>query len=369
MTLRITFLLLLMQTIQAMAASPPPSFRVRLVPVITGLSQPVGLFHAGDARLFVVEQEGVIRLWKEGRLSLFLDIRDRVIAGGEMGLLGLAFHPQFSKNRRLFVNYTAPSPTLNTVISEFTVGPNGPGGERILRTIPQPYRNHNGGQIAFGPDGYLYIGMGDGGAANDPQGHGQNPASLLGKMLRVDVDRRSHGRPYGIPSDNPFVGIAGTAPEIWALGLRNPWRFSFDSKTGRLFAGDVGQGAREEIDLIQKGKNYGWNRMEGTICTPDVNPNCDQHGLTLPRFDYPRSQGSVVVGGFVYRGREIPGLYGAYVYGDFGNGRIWALRYDDGRPPQLILDTGRNISAFGEDVHGELYVVDYDGVVLRLAPL
>ncbi len=353
-----------------------PSYAViRLVPLAGRFSEPVGLFHAGDGsgRLFIVEQAGVVRIWQEGKISTFLDLRDRVTSGGEKGLLGLSFHPTFSKNGRFFVNYTSKTGGLHTVISEWRVNPTRASGhvdrksERILLTIPQPYANHNGGQIAFGPDGYLYIGMGDGGSANDPHGHGQNRESLLGKMLRIDVNRRGRGKPYGIPPDNPFMETKRS--EIWALGLRNPWRFSFDRGSGLLYAGDVGQDAREEIDVIRKGKNYGWNVMEGTICARGMK-RCNTHGLTPPIFDYPRSEGTVAIGGYVYRGRAIPMLFGYYIYGDFGNGKIWALRYDGERLQgwSLLLSTGRNISAFGEDEAGEMYVVDYNGTILKIVP-
>ncbi len=338
----------------------------------------MGLIHAGDGsgRVFIVEQQGTIRVLKNERLSekLFLDIRDRVTSGGEKGLLGLAFHPNFSKNRRLFVNYTSPAGGLHTVISEFKIGDNpneaDPKSERALLTIPQPYSNHNGGNIVFGPDGYLYIGMGDGGSGNDPHGNGQNIGTLLGKMLRIDINKKEKGRAYGVPRDNPFVGQKNAAPEIWAYGLRNPWRYSFDPVTGLLYAGDVGQVDREEIDVIRRGRNYGWNIMEGTICTPGVNPNCDKKGLELPIYDYPRSEGTTVIGGYVYRGSAIPNLCGAYIYGDYGNGRIWALRYD-GRSVtdhRLLLETHRSISSFGEDEQREIYVVDHDGEVLKIVP-
>ncbi len=349
---------------------------ISLEHIAGGLARPTGLFHAGDGsgRLFVVEQRGIIRILKNGVLEKkpFLDIRRRVTAGGEKGLLGLAFHPNFRKNQRFFVNYTASRSRLHTVISEFSVGklPDraDPARERILMTIPQPFSNHNGGEIAFGPDGYLYIGMGDGGAGNDPQGNGQNLKTRLGKMLRIGVDPGKDGKAYTIPTDNPFARSRTVAPEIWATGLRNPWRFSFDSLTGDLLAGDVGQSAREEINLIRKGGNYGWNIMEGMLCTPGVNPRCDQRGLERPLFDYPRSEGVVVIGGRVYRGRALPKLIGAYLYGDFGSGRIWMLRYKGDRVTEhkLLLETDRRISAFGEDEEHELYIVDYSGEILKI---
>ncbi|HXC61920.1 MAG TPA: PQQ-dependent sugar dehydrogenase [Nitrospiria bacterium] len=362
--------------------SPPPSPRLQLESVAKGFTEPLGLFHAGDGsgRVFIVEQPGTIRVLKNGRLSEkpFMDIRDRVTSGGETGLLGIAFHPKFSENHRLFVNYTSSAGGLHTVISEFKAGDNpgdnpdkaDPKSERVLLTIPQPYPNHKGGNIVFGPDGYLYIGMGDGGSGNDPHGNGQNLSTLLGKMLRIDVNKKEKEKAYNVPRDNPFIGKKNAAPEIWAYGLRNPWRYSFDPVTGLLYVGDVGQNAREEIDVIRRGKNYGWNIMEGTICTPGVNPNCNKNGLELPIYDYPRSEGIAVIGGYVYRGRSIPNLCGAYVYGDYGNGRIWALRYDEKfvTGHRLLLESHRSISSFGEDEQREIYVVDHGGEVLKIVP-
>lgn len=359
-------------------AQDEPMLSVRLVPAFTGFNKPVGLSAPGDGsgRVFIVEQTGTIKVRWPGRAGTktFLDIRDRVTSGGELGLLGLAFHPNFVETGRLYVNYTSRKGGLHSVISEFKVGDKpdevDPRIERMLMTVPQPYANHNGGDLAFGPDGMLYIALGDGGAGNDPLGNGQSLSTLLGKILRIDVDHGGDTVPYGIPADNPFVKRKGAAPEIWAYGLRNPWRFAFDPATGRLFAGDVGQNAREEIDVIRKGGNYGWNVMEGTICTPDVNPNCKSSGFERPIFDYPRSDGTTVIGGRVYRGNAIPSLCGAYVYGDFGSGRIWALRYDGSTviEQQKLLDTDHQISAFGEDEQHELYVVDYAGEVLKLTP-
>ncbi len=372
------FLLLLSCDNSHVSPAPGGIPSIKLQPIARGLTMPLAISHSGDIRhgLFIVEQGGTIRILKNGTVSEkpFLDIRGRVRAGGEMGLLGLAFHPKFSENRRFFVNYTAPTgPTgLQTILSEFKAGDDpqaaDPASEQILLTIQQPFTNHNGGQIAFGPDGYLYIGMGDGGSGNDPQGNGQNLATLLGKMLRIDVDAAGEGKAYGIPPDNPFVGNKNAAPEIWAYGFRNPWRFSFDFGAGLLYVGDVGQVDREEIDLVQKGKNYGWNTMEGTICTPGVDPNCNRSGLELPLIDYPRSKGTTVIGGYVYRGNAIPGLSGVYFYGDFGSGNIWGFRYDGKSvtDQRLLLSTRRHFSAFGEDAQHELYVVDYAGEILKI---
>lgn len=361
-------------------ATDPAFPQLHLQTVVKGLTAPLGLTNAGDKsnRLFVVEQGGTIQILKNGALlkKPFLDIRNKVISGGELGLLGLAFHPKFSENRRFFLNYTAPSgPTgIQTVISEFKVTDDpesaNPASERILLTIPQPFKNHNGGQLAFGPDGYLYIGMGDGGSANDPLGNGQNLATLLGKMLRINVDAAEGEKGYAVPPDNPFVGTKGAAPEVWAYGLRNPWRFSFDSDSGFLFAGDVGQLDREEIDHIQKGKNYGWNIMEGTICTPGVNPNCNKNGLELPLVDLTRRMATTVIGGYVYRGSAIPKLAGFYLYADFGNGKVSGFRYDGKAVSdhRLLFETGRNISSLGQDEQRELYLVVYTGEILKIIP-
>ena len=352
--------------------------RIRLEPIVRGLSEPVGLVSAGDGtgRLFIVEQSGTIRVWERGALRSqpFLDLRDKVVTGYEMGLLGLAFHPHFKENGRLFVNYNSKAGGLHTVIAEFRVGSDATradaASERTILEISQPYSNHNGGNLVFGPDGYLYIGLGDGGSGGDPHGNAQSLQTLLGKMLRIDVDKAEGGKGYGIPPDNPFVRQPQTRREIWAYGLRNPWRYSFDALTGLLYVGDVGQNHREEIDVVRKGRNYGWRIMEGTICTPDVNPVCEKSGLELPIHDYPRSEGFVVIGGYVYRGKTFPGLCGVYVYGDYGNGRISGLRYD-GRSltaKETLLETRRPITSFGEDEQHELYVVDHKGDVLKIVP-
>jgi glucose/arabinose dehydrogenase len=360
--------------------APFSQVHLRLKPIIKGMVQPLGLNHAGDHsnRIFVVEQRGVIWIIENGkkRETPFLDIQNKITAGGEMGLLGLAFHPGYSENHRLFVNYTEKSffKGIRSIIAEYKTGTDSnkvdPGTEQILLSVSQPFTNHKGGNLVFGPEGYLYIGFGDGGSGNDPLGNGQNLNTLLGKMLRIDIDHSSIGTFYGIPPDNPFVGRKNALPEIWAYGLRNPWRYSFDALTGKLYVGDVGQKAREEIDIIQKGKNYGWNIMEGNICTPGVNPNCQRNGLELPILDYGRTEGTAVIGGYVYRGDEIPSLCGVYVYGDFGNGRIWGLRYNGKSVTEqhLLLETHLQISSFGEDENHGLYVIDYNGEVLKLEP-
>ena len=331
----------------------------------------------GSGALYAVGQNGVISVLSlagEVQPLPFLDIDDRVLSGGEQGLLGLAFHPDFESNGRLFVNYT--NNDGDTVVSEFSRSNDQPGivladvgSERILLAIDQPYANHNGGMIAFGPDGYLYIGMGDGGSGGDPMGNGQAPATLLGKMLRIDVNS---GDPYGIPADNPFVGGAAL-PEIWSLGWRNPWRFSFDRVTGAMFIGDVGQRAREEIDAEPAGaggRNYGWNIMEGDICYR-TDP-CTTDGLTLPVAVNDRSNREcAITGGYVYRGANYPELNGAYVFSDYCTGTLWALdaarAITNGRTETLVLgDAGFGPSSFGEDEAGELYAVNLQGEIWRL---
>ena len=360
---------LLLSVHQAWAlAQRPPSQGIALAPVLTqGLIQPVFIGHAGDRsrRLFIVEQPGRIRILRNGNLQApaFLDIAERVDFGGEMGLLGLAFHPRFVKNGRFFVNYTR-KPDGATAVAEFQVSPNPDRAlrnERILMVIPQPYSNHNGGMLAFGPDGYLYIATGDGGAGGDPGNRGQSPDTLLGKMLRIDVDR---GDPYDIPLDNPFAGQPN-GREIFALGFRNPWRFSFDRQTGRLWAADVGQNRWEEIDVVEAGHNYGWRVMEGAHCF-QPSRGCVTAGLTLPVAEYRNeSPHCAVTGGYVYRGTRLDFLRGTYVFGDYCSGRIMGLI--DGQL-HVLLASGLRISSFGEDEDGELYVVDHGGGIYKITP-
>ncbi len=348
-------------------------------------TRPVDLQHAGDGsgRLFVVEQAGVIRvirLFEDGGdvavTEVFLDIRARVNdQSNEKGLLGLAFHPDFAENGFFFVDYTASDPE-RTVVARYSIDPGDPSradpaSETVILEVAQPFNNHNGGQIAFGPDGYLYVALGDGGSGGDPQGNGQNRATLLGSILRIDVDAPDAGRAYGIPPDNPFVGALcgplGCREEIFAYGFRNPWRFSFDPETGRLWAGDVGQGDWEEIDLVEKGRNYGWNVMEGNHC---FNPStgCDPSGLTPPVWEYGHDVGAAVTGGYVYRGASAPDLFGKYVYADFGSGRIWALTYDGAKASnEELFDTTLAIASFGVDERGELYLCAFDGRIYRIA--
>jgi glucose/arabinose dehydrogenase len=343
--------------------------------VLNGLNQPLYLTHAGDDRLFVVEKEGAIRIIQNGRLldEPFLDISDRVNAeASERGLLSLAFHPNYGQNGRFFVNYT--NLAGDTAVSAFqaTADPNraDPAGEELLLTIAQPFPNHNGGQLQFGPDGYLYIGMGDGGSGGDPEGHGQNPATLLGALLRLDVDQPAESAAYGIPADNPFVGDSRKRPEIWAIGLRNPWRFSFDRATGDLLIGDVGQNRWEEVSFLAAGTpggaNFGWNVMEGAHCY-DRN-SCDQSGLVLPVYDYEHERGRCsITGGYVYRGSQFPALAGNYFFGDYCSGEIWSMTAGNGRwSANLVLATASTIVSFGEDAQGELYVVDINGGIYQI---
>jgi glucose/arabinose dehydrogenase len=348
--------------------------RYRAVPAFPRLSFENPLFlaapPAGPDRLFVVEQAGRV-LWFEnradaGQVREALDIRKKVrTVHNEEGLLGLAFHPEFKDNGFVFLQYSAGEPRRN-VISRFAMdaasGRIDPASEKIVLEVPQPYGNHNGGMLAFGPDGFLYIGLGDGGAANDPHDHGQDMRTLLGKMLRIDVDRAEGGKAYSVPRDNPFAGRAGARGEIWASGLRNPWRYSFDRQTGELWAGDVGQNKWEEIDVIEKGKNYGWNRREGrhpsraTGRPEDFEDPVAEHG---------REEAQSITGGYVYRGERLPELRGHYIYGDFMSGLIWALDAAARGEPRLIA-RGELISSFGEDRAGELYFTSFDGRIYRL---
>lgn len=343
---------------------PEAAPQLALVPVATGLTAPLFAGHAGDGsgRLFIVERQGRIRILDRGTLRArpFLDIGARVLDFGEQGLLGLAFHPRYASNGRFFVAYSRRSDAA-TVIAEYRVSARDPNlavnAERVLLTVPQPFANHKSGMLAFGPDGDLYIGVGDGGG--DPALRAQNRSLLLGKILRIDVDG---ARPYAIPPDNPFANGGGRR-EIYALGLRNPWRFSFDRGTGRLYAGDVGETRFEEIDLIQRGGNFGWPIVEGNACfTPAT--GCNTTGLRTPLVAYRHVGGRcAITGGYVYRGRAIPALVGSYVYGDFCTGEIFGMRAGQLTP---LLDTALSISSFGEDQAGELYVVSITGTVSRL---
>ncbi len=337
----------------------------------SGFSSPVELTNAGDGtqRLFVVQQGGQIRLIKGGVIqpTPFLNLGTLTSGGGERGLLGVAFHPQYATNRQFFINYTRASDGA-TVIARYTASTGNPDiadpvSATILLTIPQPYANHNGGALKFGPDGFLYIGMGDGGSGNDPEGRAQDKTTLLGKILRIDVNQ---GSPYAIPPGNPYPTGVGGLPEIFAVGVRNPWRMSFDRGTGDFWFGDVGQGAVEEIDRLAAGTgagaNFGWRMLEGNVCTGLSGPfTCTDPTLTAPAITYTHSVGCSVTGGYVYRGAAIPSLVGQYVYGDFCSGRIWAAQRNAAGAwvPTELGDTGYGISGFGEDEAGELYFADY----------
>jgi glucose/arabinose dehydrogenase len=341
--------------------------------VASGLSHPVFVTHAGDGsgRLFVLEQSGRIRIISASGTLLstpFLSITSLVNStGSEQGLLGLAFHPDYPSDNRFFVAYTNLSGSITLARYVVSADPNvaDPASGSVLLTIPKLYSNHNGSMLAFGPDGYLYLSTGDGGSAGDPDNNAQNPGSLLGKILRLDVDSAS---PYAIPPDNPFVGVLGAEEEIWDYGFRNPWRFSFDRGTGDLYVGDVGQGNREEIDYEALGSggglNYGWRVMEGSLC---YNPSsgCDPSGKVSPvaEYDTHESGSCAVTGGYVYRGTQFPAMQGLYFYGDYCSGRLRAmLRQPSGIwESDLIEDTPYSISSFGEDEDGELYLADYAG--------
>jgi glucose/arabinose dehydrogenase len=357
---------------------------VSLQELAADLEAPVAITHAGDDRLFLTLRAGEIVILRNGTLRSqpFLDIRSRVGTAGEGGLLSVAFHPRYASNGFFFVNYT--NTAGDTVIERYRVSPNDPdradpASRRTLLLIDQPFSNHNGGQIQFGPDGYLYIGMGDGGGAFDPACRAQRNDTLLGKMLRLDVDQNVETAPfYGIPADNPFRGLGGPTDmpdEVWALGLRNPWRFSFDRQTGDLWIGDVGQGQREEIDFqpaaSRGGENYGWKVMEGTNCLstsacPATVPPCNSPALTLPVLEYDRASGCSVTGGYVYRGNGIPQLRGAYLFGDFCSGQIWAaFRQGDGFQVRRLGQTVPDLVAFGEDRAGELYAASISGRLFR----
>ena len=358
--------LLWMFVVVMLIVAGPVQAAVRLQPVATGLTSPVFVGHAGDGsnRLFILEQVGRILVLRPGTAAptVFLDIGSRISVGGERGLLGLAFHPQYASNRRFFVFYTR-SGDGDLVIAEYRASPDpnvAESSETVLLTIPHSsFSNHNGGMLAFGPDGYLYAGVGDGGSANDPSNNAQNIESLLGKILRINVNS---GSPYSSPGDNPFVGVAGR-DEIFAIGLRNPWRFSFDRITGQPWVGDVGQNAREEVNTpIVRGGNYGWRVFEGSQCT-GLDPGlCNPGNYIPPIFDYTHAGRCSVTGGYVYRGNANTFQSGTYLYGDFCSGEVLTWNASS---QSVLLNTGLSISSFGEDEQGELYVVGIAGSVSR----
>ena len=370
-------------TITPMPTNTPileaPVTSINLVPVADGFIKPVYLTHAGDERLFIVEQDGKIHVVQDSAVlsQPFLDI-DRIVGSraSEQGLLSMAFHPNHKENGRFFIYYTDNNGDV--VIARYLVSANDPQradpeSALVLLTLSQPYSNHNGGQLKFGSDGYLYVGLGDGGSANDPLGAGQDPSTLLGSLLRLDVDFDETG--YAVPANNPFVNDDTRRNEIWAYGLRNPWRFSFDRLTGDLYIADVGQNIWEEVHFqaagSSGGENYGWNIMEGTRCFRAE--TCDQAGLEIPVVDYRHEDGSCsVTGGYVYRGRQFLSLYGNYFYGDYCSGKVWSLlRQSDGVWVNNLIFArqGMLISSFGEDVTGELYLLSYgDGVIYQIQP-
>jgi glucose/arabinose dehydrogenase len=389
----------------AHAQDAMPDVRFELVGKVE--ERPVLVTHDGRGRAFIVEQPG--RIWQivNGKIAdkPYLDLTEKVYSPGECGLLGLAFHPKFAENGRFYINYVAEKPgegrrkvriggkeleqaTIKTVIAEFTVDPKAdaadPKTERAVMEIDQPYENHNGGMIAFGPDGMLYVGMGDGGNQRDPHRNGQNLNVLLAKMLRIDVEPREG---HGVPADNPFVGKQGARGEIWAYGLRNPWRFSFDRETGLLYAADVGEDRWEEIDLVTKGGNFGWSVREGDYAfdrTPKARnekkptaPPEHPEGFVSPIKAYWHDIGQSITGGYVYRGKALPALRGWYLYGDYSKGTIWGLKWDGSKvvaEGKLKIANEKEIrpmlpSGFGEDTDGEIYVCSHqDGKVWKIVP-
>lgn len=366
----------------ATAAIVPSRIHLGLTPVASGLSSPLLVTNAGDGsdRLFVVEQTGAVRIVKGGTLlaAPFIDLSRSVSRGGEQGLLGLAFHPSYKTNGKLYLSYTDLKGT--SVIREYHVSSSnadrvdGMSGRTILR-VAQPYENHNGGHIAFGPDGYLYIGFGDGGNGGDPGNRAQNALTMLGKLLRIDVNKRTGSLAYGIPATNPYVGRTGL-DQIWAAGLRNPWRWSFDRLTGDLWIGDVGQSDWEEVDRAPavrggnagRGLNFGWRVMEGTHCF-EPSSGCNRTGKTPPLTEYSHAGGRCsVTGGYVYRGKAYPDLVGAYFFGDYCSGEIWYVDRGAARgvAPTRALDTSASLTSFGEDEGGELYVTDAAGTVFKM---
>lgn len=360
-----------------LAGAPAAAQQLPLVSIASGLQTPIDIANAGDGsgRLFIAQKDGVVRIVRDGALQggSLLDIGDLVLAGDERGLLGIVFHPQFAATRFLYVNYTR-KPDGATVIARYRVPPETPDAAdessmTILLVVDQPYANHNGGALRFGPDGLLYIGLGDGGGGNDPQNRAQDPTSLLGKMLRIDVDGAS---PYAIPPGNPYAG-GGGRPEIWATGLRNPWRYAFDPRNGDLWIGDVGQDQVEEVDVVPPGApppNFGWRVMEGDRCTNlGGGPTCNAPVYTLPVVQYPHGEGCSITGGEVNLGTGLPAYYGSFLFADFCNGKVWAAvgSHAAGYVRQSVGNAGFQVSAFGRDEAGEIYVADYGGGrVLRL---
>ncbi len=329
----------------------------------------------GSGRLFVAAQDGTVWVIDDGRrlAAPLLDVSSLITTGGERGLLGIAVHPRFPQDPRVFVDYTNRSG--DSVIASYRLDPADanrldPSSRVQLLVVGQPYANHNGGALAFGPDGDLYISLGDGGGGGDPQGNGQRLDTTLAKILRIDVDHASNGRAYAIPAGNPFTGDPLAHPEIWLYGLRNPWRMSFDRETGDLWIGDVGQGAWEEVDVARAGKaglDFGWNRMEGAHCY-SPREGCDQSGLTMPVTEYGHPEGCVVIGGPVYRGTVYPAFRGAYLFADYCSGQLYAIdaATNGPTPPVKVGTTGEGLAAFGEDETGEVYAANLDGTISKV---
>ncbi len=352
----------------------------RVFPSLPSIARATGLWRRPGDRTtwYASRQTGQLHRFDNtagvSQLQTVIDLSTEVDARGEGGLLGVAFHPDFARNGQVFLSYTAPprtgSEAMVSRVVRYRSTDGGltipPASAEVILEISQPFTNHNGGQITFGPDGFLYLGFGDGGSANDPMRNGQNVNTLLGKMLRIDVNTTAGTRRYGIPADNPFAR-GGGAPEIYAWGLRNPWRWNFDQATGELWVADVGQSALEEIDLVRRGGNYGWYGMEGTRCQTAV---CPIPGAIPPVVEYPRTLGASVTGGFVYRGRAIPWLVGRYVFGDYVSGRLFAVFSTTGGQYEMreLASTGLNIASFGEDEDGEIYIVNYGGTIHRIDP-
>jgi glucose/arabinose dehydrogenase len=361
---------------KAQAQDIPDPAKYQWVEVASDFDSPIYLTHAGDTRLFVAEQGGLIWIIENGEVlpDPFLDISlllsDDVFSGSytERGLLGLAFHPNYAENGLFFLSYTDVNG--DSVIARYHVStddPNlaDPDSAAVILTVDQPFADHNGGYIGFGPDGYLYIGFGDGGSLEDPSKNGQKTDTLLSKILRIDINADT----YTVPDDNPFVGNADYLPEIWAIGVRNPWRMSFDRASGDLYIGDVGQWDWEEVNFqpaaSKGGENYGWSAFQG------AHPFIDQptsSEVTMPIFEYPHAEGCAITGGYVYRGDALPELQGVYFFGDYCTGRIWTMIHSDAGVwlTSLFMDSDQVITSFGEDMQGELYTLDYKGKVHRL---
>ncbi len=354
--------------------TPPTPVALRVEPVASGLSNPLFLTAPeADSRLFIVEKPGRVRVVENGGLlsAPFLNLDGRISTVGERGLLGLAFHPSYATNGFLYVYYTALNGDITVERYTRSANPNvaDAGSAHVILTVAHSSEdNHNGGMLAFGTDGKVYIGTGDGGGGGDPDENGQDPSTLLGKLLRIDVDA---GDPYVIPPDNPFVGTTGARGEIWAVGLRNPWRWTFDRTEGRLYVADVGQNAWEEVNVVSStaaGVNYGWDTMEGRHCY-EPSSGCNQSGLMVPVLEYSHAEGCSVTGGFVYRGDEIPALHGTYFYADYCDGWVRSFRYANGvATEQQDWNFGNlgSILSFGEDAAGELYILSANGTAYRV---